>query len=106
MGKFRRRFGGRKGQETSAASTGAAPRGEYKQCDSCGDLAEVSEQVNAAIFTTDISVFSHDGMAGFCPSCGRFLCSKHLEFQNASGGEMGPWQVGCVECRVPIQAVP
>ena len=102
MGVFKRMFGRK---ESGAAPVAAAPA-EYKQCDACGDLAQVSEQVNAAIFSVDISVFSLESMAGYCPSCGRFLCSKHLEFQNPSGGEIGPWQVGCIECRVPVQAVP
>jgi hypothetical protein len=105
MGLFKRMLGKKGG--AAPAPTATAPRGEYKQCDACGDLAEVpTGEANMAIFTSDISAFELGGLAGFCPSCGRFLCVKHIEFQNPSGGEMGPWHVACVQCSVPIQSVP
>lgn len=103
MGVFKRLFGRKKPAESRGATSGGA----YKQCDACGKLVQASTDVNRMnIFTATIDHWSLEGMAGYCPSCGRFLCSEHLEWKNESGEPMGPWVVACSRDSVAIRGTP
>jgi hypothetical protein len=115
VGILKRVFGGKKASGSAGAARSQAPgAAAYKQCDACGDLAQPSTDVNTmAIFTATIEHWSIEGMAGYCPKCRRFLCSKHLEWRKTPdrdaidpGGEMGPWEVVCSQCSVPIRGTP
>jgi hypothetical protein len=100
MGLVKRLFGGKK----TGGSTATAGRsgGAWRQCEKCGAVTQVSSGPSMSIFSPDIGDWSLEGMSGYCPSCGKFLCSKHLKFHNPSGGEIGPWEVVCAQHLVRI----
>jgi hypothetical protein len=91
---------------------GEPSEGDVKgRCDECGDVAThapslVVDDPNTA------KLISVEGMGGYCPTCQRFLCWRHLEFIDRSGGTSpvldpalarGQWVLGCARDQVEVQ---
>jgi hypothetical protein len=74
------------------------------RCADCGRSFDPPSQL-MNIMTADISRFSIDGMGGYCRSCRKYLCSKHLEFQQTDGSGFS-WAVGCKSCGTSISTGP
>ena len=71
------------------------------QCGECG----AKMQMPPALPTVQKSLagkVSLQGMAGYCPTCHRYLCSKHLEFVDYLEYGPGLCQVGCKRCKTPV----
>ena len=98
MGFLGKLFGKKGGAAT-------ASRGTYKTCEGCGKPIEVGGQM-MSIMTDDIDRWSIGGLAGYCRSCARYLCSDHLEFRNTTGQPFGPWEVSCRQCGVSVATGP
>jgi hypothetical protein len=97
MGFLKNLFGGKKG--------GSGGGGTPWKCGQCSATIQMPPRL-MSIISTDINRFALGGLAGYCPSCNTYLCSKHLEFINPSNGEAGPWMVGCKRCRTAVTTGP
>lgn len=84
----------------------AAPRGVYLACDACGGPIQVpGPPPRVTSFSKDD--VSWDGVAGYCRSCRRYLCSAHLEVRQVGDSFGIPvWEAGCVSCGVTVSGGP
>lgn len=78
--------------------------GGSTRCADCGKSFDPPTQL-MNIMTTDISRWSKDGMGGYCPVCRKYLCSKHLDFQQTDASGFS-WALGCNKCGSSVTTGP
>jgi hypothetical protein len=75
------------------------------KCGECGATMQMPSALPTVQKSLSGKVSLH-GMAGYCPLCGKYICSKHLEFVDYLEYGPGLCQVGCKRCKTPVTTGP